>query len=480
MLARHEGRIVLVSGAIPGERVSARLERTERGVAFAEVAEVLQASADRRPAAGDARCGGNVFAHIAYPRQLALKGEIIQDAFRRIGRLPLPERAALSPDRPSMDIACARGCTSAEGGSASTSKAHTRCATSATTGQLLPETSQWIGAAQRMLERKQLRGVDSDRDRREHPGRPARMPPGTSCRRRWRPTTQRSVGRARGAVCAARRSPGVVRIAGTPIVTDSIQVDDDPSHCALAQPGRESVLSRQQVSRRDNWSGASSSSCRAGPVIDLYAALDCSGSSLAVAGMGVGDSRGRRCRRRCGPAAQRGAVRRPRHGHSPQRRDLPRLGTARDDIAPRRSSSIRRAQASSKEAMAHLIRLQPPASSTSHATSRRWRATHVPCTTPATAWPTSAASTLPEHRARGNARALTRERQADAWSPAQLPALSSSVRERPRRFGRSTADDALQFLLGPQPVIDVMPMHETVLFEELVRAHGDLFVGDLW
>src|SRR5262245_14707980 len=89
MLARHEGQIVLVSGAIPGERVLVRLERKERGVAFADVAEVLQPSSDRRPVPGDARCGGNVFAHINYARQLTLKGEIIQDAFRRIGRIPL-------------------------------------------------------------------------------------------------------------------------------------------------------------------------------------------------------------------------------------------------------------------------------------------------------------------------------------------------------------------------------------------------------
>ena len=46
----------------------------------------LQASADRRETSSVARCGGNVFSHIEYPRQLRLKGEIIQDAFRRIGR----------------------------------------------------------------------------------------------------------------------------------------------------------------------------------------------------------------------------------------------------------------------------------------------------------------------------------------------------------------------------------------------------------
>ena len=30
MIARHEGRILLVSGAIPGERISVRIERVEK------------------------------------------------------------------------------------------------------------------------------------------------------------------------------------------------------------------------------------------------------------------------------------------------------------------------------------------------------------------------------------------------------------------------------------------------------------------
>ena len=35
MLARHEGRVVLVGGAIPGERVRARVDRERRDVIFA-------------------------------------------------------------------------------------------------------------------------------------------------------------------------------------------------------------------------------------------------------------------------------------------------------------------------------------------------------------------------------------------------------------------------------------------------------------
>ena len=90
MLGRHHGRVVLVWGAIPGERVTARVERIGKGVIYADTADVLTASPDRRTDVGDWRCGGNVLAFIAYPRQLQLKGQIIQDALARIGRLPIP------------------------------------------------------------------------------------------------------------------------------------------------------------------------------------------------------------------------------------------------------------------------------------------------------------------------------------------------------------------------------------------------------
>jgi 23S rRNA (uracil1939-C5)-methyltransferase len=101
MLARHEGQVVLVWGAIPGERVRARIERRSKGVLYAETIDVLAASDDRREAVPDWRCGGNVFAHVSYSRQLQLKGEIIRDAFARIGRIPLTETPIVtgSPER---------------------------------------------------------------------------------------------------------------------------------------------------------------------------------------------------------------------------------------------------------------------------------------------------------------------------------------------------------------------------------------------
>ena len=41
MLARVEGQVVFVAGAIPGERVRVRVERVERQLAFATTTEVL-------------------------------------------------------------------------------------------------------------------------------------------------------------------------------------------------------------------------------------------------------------------------------------------------------------------------------------------------------------------------------------------------------------------------------------------------------
>ncbi len=96
MIARHEGQILLVAGAIPGERVTARIERVEKRLAFAATTSILEASLDRRDAS-DPMCGGCVYAHIAYLRQVKLKAEIIADAFMRIGRVPLAQSVNVLP-----------------------------------------------------------------------------------------------------------------------------------------------------------------------------------------------------------------------------------------------------------------------------------------------------------------------------------------------------------------------------------------------
>ena len=158
MLARHHGQVVLVWGGIPGERVTARIERVGKGVAYADAVDVLTPSADRRATGADPRCGGNVFAHIAYDRQVRLKGEIIQDALGRIGRVPLPAPPAVVPSpeegyrmRARLHVHERRIGFYREG-------THQLC-DAAPTRQLLAATHAWIDRAQSLLRSAAFDGV---------------------------------------------------------------------------------------------------------------------------------------------------------------------------------------------------------------------------------------------------------------------------------------------------------------------------------
>jgi tRNA/tmRNA/rRNA uracil-C5-methylase (TrmA/RlmC/RlmD family) len=114
-VAHHEGRVVFVADAIPGERVLARVSDAGKASFWrAETVEVLDASPDRREhvwaeagvdRAPEARAGGAEFGHIRMDRQRALKREVLVDALHRFGRLEGDvdvdvERvdAALAPD----------------------------------------------------------------------------------------------------------------------------------------------------------------------------------------------------------------------------------------------------------------------------------------------------------------------------------------------------------------------------------------------
>jgi 23S rRNA (uracil1939-C5)-methyltransferase len=99
MIARADGQVVLVSGAIPGERARVRIERIAKGVAYGATIELEDASPDRREPFGDQTCGGSLYSHIAYRRQLAIKSEVISDAFTRIGRLAWPAPIDVSASR---------------------------------------------------------------------------------------------------------------------------------------------------------------------------------------------------------------------------------------------------------------------------------------------------------------------------------------------------------------------------------------------
>lgn len=99
-VARHEGRVVFVEGAIPGERVRAELTDTGKASFWrADVVEVRDASAHRRPhvwAAADVsvppadRPGGADFGHIDLDEQRVLKKKVLDDALARFGGIAEP------------------------------------------------------------------------------------------------------------------------------------------------------------------------------------------------------------------------------------------------------------------------------------------------------------------------------------------------------------------------------------------------------
>jgi 23S rRNA (uracil1939-C5)-methyltransferase len=97
MIARHDGAVVLVAGAIPGEVVEAEIEKVQRGTVWAIARTILEPSPDRVAGAPDGACGGSVFAHIAYDRQRQIKAAIVEDALRRIGRITLDAPVAVVP-----------------------------------------------------------------------------------------------------------------------------------------------------------------------------------------------------------------------------------------------------------------------------------------------------------------------------------------------------------------------------------------------
>jgi 23S rRNA (uracil1939-C5)-methyltransferase len=272
MLARHNGQVVLVWGAIPGERVRARIERAGKGVLFADTVDVVQASPDRRSAIVDWRCGGNVLAHVAYDRQLRLKTDIVRDAFTRLGRMPLAHAPDVMPS-PEQGYRL-RARLHVRGGRIGfmREESHELCAVGPT-GQLLPETVAWIEEAQTRLTTASLRGLTSIEI--------AENVPATE--------------RAYHFEFAPGADPGRLNpLAGPTEVTDEIRILPDATLClrrnaaAFFQGNRfllESLAQRVVAMVMGGPDNLRSSTAGGPPVIDLYAGVGLFGLSLAAVGL---------------------------------------------------------------------------------------------------------------------------------------------------------------------------------------------------
>ena len=91
-LGRHEGKVIFVPYAMPGEEALVEIVEDKGRYARARLIEILSPSPHRVgppcPHFGPGKCGGCQWQHIAYPAQLELKAAVVGDQLARLGRLP--------------------------------------------------------------------------------------------------------------------------------------------------------------------------------------------------------------------------------------------------------------------------------------------------------------------------------------------------------------------------------------------------------
>jgi tRNA/tmRNA/rRNA uracil-C5-methylase (TrmA/RlmC/RlmD family) len=94
-VARHEGQVLFVRHALPGETVAARVTSLGRKGRFvrADAVEVLVASPDRReaPCPVAPACGGCDWQHVTPQAQRRLKEDVVREAMTRFAGITLPD-----------------------------------------------------------------------------------------------------------------------------------------------------------------------------------------------------------------------------------------------------------------------------------------------------------------------------------------------------------------------------------------------------
>lgn len=88
-VARDNGKTVFVGGALTGERVMAQVYKRGRRFDEANTLEVLEASADRVVPECEyfGVCGGCAMQHLAFPKQIEAKQNVLADNLQRLGEV---------------------------------------------------------------------------------------------------------------------------------------------------------------------------------------------------------------------------------------------------------------------------------------------------------------------------------------------------------------------------------------------------------
>jgi 23S rRNA (uracil1939-C5)-methyltransferase len=250
-------------------------------VVYAQAIDVLSPSPDRR-SSRDSSCGGQVYAHIEYSRQLQLKGDIIVDAFARLARLPLPSPPPIlgSPERgyrmrARLHVHASRIGFYREG-------THELC-DAASTGQLSDATTAWLSRAERTLHERRLTGLTGLELAENIPGDQRAchlelfpgVDPGP-----FEPLAADLAGLSAG---VGEAGPPV-RLAGVPVVSDILHVRDGDGSSALRLRRQAHAFFQSNRFLLEPLVRHVVALAPPGPVVDLYAGVGLFGLSLAASG----------------------------------------------------------------------------------------------------------------------------------------------------------------------------------------------------
>ncbi len=92
-VARHEGLVVFIEGAVPGDKADVNVFRKKSSFAEARLEHLIRPSEHRVEAVCKhfGTCGGCKWQHLNYVKQLEFKQKYVYDAFTRIGKFHFPE-----------------------------------------------------------------------------------------------------------------------------------------------------------------------------------------------------------------------------------------------------------------------------------------------------------------------------------------------------------------------------------------------------
>jgi 23S rRNA (uracil1939-C5)-methyltransferase len=101
-IARLDGAVLFVKGAIPGETVDVEVDERKKDYSFGTATHIISPSADRItpecPSFG--ACGGCRLQHVSYKRQISLKEEVLLDCLRRVAKTEISLSPPVFGDNP--------------------------------------------------------------------------------------------------------------------------------------------------------------------------------------------------------------------------------------------------------------------------------------------------------------------------------------------------------------------------------------------